>query len=40
MVAPKVHAAPASDGVLVVPVKLPRGASQEIVLRIVLKIEE
>jgi len=30
----------ASDGTLVVPVRLPKGASQEIVLRIVLKIEE
>ena len=38
--APTVHATSAADGVLVVPVRLPKGASQEIVLRIVLKIEE
>ena len=35
-----VTARPAADGALVVPVKLPKGATQEIVLRIVLQVEE
>jgi hypothetical protein len=32
--------APSSDGTLVVPVRIPKGATQEIVLRIVLQVEE
>ena len=35
-----VRATPAADGTLVVPVKLPKGATHEIVLRIVLQVEE
>jgi len=35
-----VAATPDADGTLVVPVKLPKGATHEIVLRIVLKVEE
>jgi hypothetical protein len=35
-----IHATPAADGALVVPVKLPKGATREIVLRIVLQVEE
>jgi len=38
--APAVHASPAQDGTLVVPVRIPRGATREIVLRIVLQVEE